>query len=296
MKPPGNCLVLLLSFLMAFGPFMSTQVHGQTSTPVYDENTAGLITEFAIDELPGPTAQVFLLRTTIGPDWQTIPAVQHGPMVLLVESGTLMVDASSPVVLSQSGEDGIEETGEITLQPGQSVLVPAETRISYATASDETVELLILLVVSTREERQGQGSSSELLQVADNGLAIGMGNFQPIAGMLKVERVIAQPGQTMDGPGVTRNEQTPGWMGVDIGLVETGSADLEITQRSFESMIWADSDPNMFLEPRFVTLTATETVSQGDGYAFYDSELTWKATGDEPLTIVRAVVMPVFRN
>ena len=44
--------------------------------------------------------------------------------------------------------------------------------------------------------------------------------------------------------------------------------------------------------PEQVPLTATVQLGQGDGYAAFNSTLSWTATGDDPLTVLRAVVTP----
>lgn len=287
-------LSLVFVLLITLVPTLAIASQNSVTTPASSDDRIGVLAEFTVDSLPGPTASIFFLKTTIAEGMQTPAGTQNGPMILLVDSGMLTIKVTDPVSISKAGEVVEVPQGEIDLAVGESALVSEGTGVSYSNSGDDPVQLVLLLVVSTREDGQGQGPSSELLQIADNGLAIGTGGFPPIAGNMKIERVVAEPEETIVGPGVIRDQRVPGWMGVDAGLIETGTAALQITQRSGYNMIWADRDPNMFLEPKFVTFAASENLVAGDGYAFYDSALSWTVTGDEPFTILRAVITPQF--
>jgi hypothetical protein len=75
-------------------------------------------------------------------------------------------------------------------------------------------------------------------------------------------------------------------------MVETGSADLQISQRSFQVLVWPPFVGGEMMGPDQVELTSSLSLESRYGYAAFNSTLTWTATGDEPLTILRAVITP----
>ena len=81
-------------------------------------------------------------------------------------------------------------------------------------------------------------------------------------------------------------------MGIELGAVETGAAEVVFESRSFQNLTWPGMTTGGMAGPEQIPLTAKVRLDQGDGYAAFNTTLSWASTGDEPLTILRVVVTP----
>lgn len=285
----GDRLPLLFALLLGLTPAFAMAAQDIVATP--DPSTApiGVLAEFDIEELPAPHTEVWFLRFQLEPGGLIPDGSNPGPAVLFVEVGTLEIISDGSVVPSDTTVDSTEE---LTLEPGDSVLVPRDVSIEARNAGDEPTRFLMLVMFSGMDEGQGEQTSEDPVGMTSTGVAVGVAEFQPVPASVTMERVVVEPGDSMQNISMPAGEMGPGWMGIDVGTIETGTADVLFERTSFENMIWPPFAPDQFSEPMQLEFTATGTMEQGDGYSAFGSVLTFTNTGDEPLTILRVIVGP----
>ena len=278
-------VVLLLSLLPAYGVTAQDIV----ATPVPGTVPVGVLAEFDIDELPGPHTEVWFMRFQLEPEGLLPVGTSPGPQVLYVEVGTIVVKAEGTVIPSDTVA---VDTSEFTLKPGDSLLVPRDVPVEVSNTADEPARFLVLLMYGGMDEDQVQAGSEEPVGLTSAGITVGVAEFMPVPATLTMERVVVEPGETMQNIDLENLGPGPGWMGMDLGTVETGSADLLFEKQSIDTIIWPAASPDSFPEPDRVRFTANGSVEQGESYAVYGSVVTFTNTGDEPLTILRVIVTP----
>jgi hypothetical protein len=283
--------------MLALAPLAAT-AQGVPASPVPGEAPTGVLAEFEIDELPTPHAEVWFLRMGLDPDGTAPLGRQAGPTVLYVESGQLTLETDGPVTLGAEAATGAAgpatPTGanETLLDAGASVLVSEGTSVSARNAAGEPATFLVLLMYPAEREGEDDGPSDEPVGFTQQGLSVGTAEFPPAPGTLTVERVVVALAGTMATDIQPPEGVWPGWMGIELGAVETGSAEVVFESRTLQNLTWPGMATGGRVEPEAVPLTATVRLAQGDGYAAFNSALSWTSTGDEPLTVLRAVVTP----
>jgi hypothetical protein len=125
------------------------------------------------------------------------------------------------------------------------------------------------------------------------GIAIGTAEFMDVPATVRMERVVIEPGATVEPEMNASEMDMPGFLGMELGAVETGSAEVVLENAGMSNLLWPGMLENQMGGPEIVTMTSTVTLEAGDGYAFHGSTLTWTATGDEPVTILRVVINPM---
>lgn len=290
-------LSLVVVLLLGLVPAYSGAAQDNAATPVPDSAPVGVLAEFEIDEVANPHAEVWFMRAQLEPDGSLPLGVQNGQTVLYVESGTLQVEAEVFVVGGETNEAGGPDvtlgTWSTSLDVGGSLMVTRNTDATLRNTSGETTTFLILFMYPAMEE--GQNSQlEEPVGLTQTGLSIGAAEFYPAPATVVVERVVVEPGESLQNVTLPAQgeEPDPGWMGIDLGTIETGSADLEFAQRSYETITWLPMVPDEFPQPEQVELTGTTSLEQGESYSAFGSVITVTNTGEEPLTILRVIVTP----
>jgi hypothetical protein len=287
----------LVVVLLLFAPLLTTSAQGLPATPAPGSAPTGVLAEFEIDELPTPHAEVWFLRMQLDPDGSTPLGPQAGPAVLYVEAGQLMLQVDGPVSLG-AGEStdptGLatpERATDTLLETGDSLLISEGTSVLASNGTDEPVTFLFLLMYPAEREGEGEGSSQEPVGLAEQGISVGVAEFEAVPARLTIERVVVEPAGTMVTDIETPDGIWPGWMGIELGTIETGAAEVVFESRTLQNLTWPPMTGGR-IEPEQIPLTATVQLDQGDGYTGFNSTLSWTSTGDEPLMVLRAVVRP----
>jgi hypothetical protein len=284
---------LLVLLFLALGPLAAASAQGIPATPVPGDAPAGVLAEFPIGALPGPHAEAWFLRTELEPGGIAPTGKQIGPVVTYVESGELTLFTDQPVTVSAGAA---ATPGAVTASPAadafqtvlradDSVLVADGTTLTVTNTADEPATFLtVLLYAAEREGEAGEGGG-EPVGLTQQGISIASAELPDGPGTLTMERVVVEPGGTLEndtGHGMGIN-------GLELGAIEQGS--VEATFEMGASWRW----PGMltaFPEPQPIDPGATVELVTGDGYWTYDGSSTWVVTGDEPLVLLRVVIMP----
>jgi hypothetical protein len=284
----------LLVGLLPLTPLLTTSAQGLPATPVPGSAPTGVLAEFPIDALPTPHAEVWFLRMGLEPGGSLPAGKLIGPVVAHVESGELTVVTDRPVTVSTAGETAspgaaaaspAAEGVETVLRPGESVLVDDGATLTASNNGDEpTTFLIVLMYAAEREEGSGEGGG-EPIGLTQQGISVATAEFPAGPGTLTMERVIVEPGDTLESD----SGRGLGIGGVDLGAVEQGSAGVTFEMGS--SWLWPDI-LNEFQDRQPIDPGATIELTAGDGYSTYDGSSTWTVTGDEPLVLIRVVVVP----
>ena len=279
-------LLVALLILMPLGAAAQTPVE----PPAGRERPVGVLAEFDIDMLPTPHAEIWFGWMRLEPDGSSPMGPQTGLMILFTGSGTVDLALDGPVVLAKGAP--AEEPGEVTLATGESILIPPGTGVGLANSSDQPTTVLFLLMYSAITEGEGEGPMEEPVGMTQGGLSVGTAEFMDVPATIVIERVVVEPGGTMESGKRMDEGVGPGWMGMDLGAVENGSGDLLIERQTFDVLYWPQMLGNEMSEPNPVQLAATVSLETGDAYAVFNGHLSWMATGSDPLTITRAVITP----
>ena len=284
-------LSFLFAMLLGLTPAYAVVAQDIVATPVPGDAPVGILAEFRIEELPAPHAEVWWLRLELEPDGSIPAGTNPGPAVFYIETGELLVQSDGTVI---PGESVATPTAaaELTLKPGDSLFVPRDVSIEARNTTSEPVRFLMLLMYSGLDEGQGNTAEYNPVGLKTAGVAIGLAEFQPGPATISMERVVVQPRESMQNVTLPGEGLGPGWMGFDLGTVETGSADVVFESVSFRNMIWPSMTGDPMAEPEMLALTADGHVEQGESYAAFNSVLTFTNTGSEPLTILRVIVNP----
>jgi hypothetical protein len=259
-----------------------------------------VLAEFEIYELPTPHAEIWFLRIGLDLDGSTPLGPQAGPAVLYVASGQLILQTDGTVnlgageVTDREGTATPKTATDALLEPGTSALISEGTSVSARNGADEPATFLLLLMYPAKRESEGAGSSEEPVGLTEQGNSIGTAEFLPTPARLTIERAVIESDGTMTTDIGTPEGSWPGWTGIELGSIETGAAEGNFESRTLQNLSWPPMTGDR-VEPEQVPLAATVQLDQGDGYAGFNSTPSWTSTGDEPLTVLRAVVTPRSR-
>jgi hypothetical protein len=291
-------LVVIAALLFDLAPLLTARAQGTPSTPVPGSAPIGVLAEFEIDELPTPHAEVWFIRMELEAGG-TVPFDELiGPMVLFIESGQLAVTADGPITL---GEEQATETNETTtpaamneqvLEVGDSALIGDGVVMSGRNVTTEPVSFLVLLMFAAEREGEGGDSMEAPVGLRQQGVSVGLAEFYQAPATLTIERVVVEPGATMATELADSQGIGSGWMGMELGAVESGAAELLLESRSFHNLVWPAMLSGGNPQPEPVPLTATVELGQGDGYSAFNSTLSWRSTGAEDLIVLRVVIAP----
>lgn len=298
MKRSHSIVAFLVALLIGFAPVMDLNAQNMPpapATPVPGTAPVGVLAEFDIDELPAPHTEVWFLRMGLEPSGSIPEGSNAGPAIIFVESGKLAISSDEPLVLGET-VTADSSADELTLVAGNSVLIPAGVSTKTFNTSNQPTTFLMLLMYSGMDEGQGDTNSDEPVGLSTTGVSIGLAEFGPSPATITMERVIVEQGDSLISPTSQMEGMGPGWMGMDLGQIETGSAYLEVSHQSFNTLIWPPAAEDQMNGPEQIELTTNLRVETGDGYSVFNSSLIWTASGDGPLTILRVVVTPAMGN
>jgi hypothetical protein len=288
----SRVLFPIVMVAMAMLPFAVTSqgMPPMPATPVPGEAPVGTLAEFNLRHLPTPHAEVWFIRMELEPGGKIPASPPIGPVILYVESGELSLTVDGFVMLP--GADRAEEPGEMTLATGDSLQLTQETSAELRNDSDAPVSFLMFMTYAAEMEGEGAGGG-EPTGLAQMGISVGIAEFMDVPATVRIERVVFEPGTTVEPEMAAGEEEMPFYMGMDLGAVETGSAEVALEYTGMGNIYWPGMLDNQMGGREFVSMTTTLQMETGDAYAFHGSTLTWTVTGDEPLTILRVVIHPM---
>jgi hypothetical protein len=280
-------------FFLTLGPLASVGAQGVPATPVPGEAPTGVLAQFPIDALPTPHAEVWFLRTGLEPGGILPAGKQIGPLVMYVESGTLTLVTDQPVTVSTASQSVTPGAAaapaanefQTVLRPGDSVLVDDGTMLTVTNDKDEPSTFLVVAIYAAEREGESGEGGAEPIGLTQQGVAIGIAEFPAGPGTLAIERAVVEPGDTLEndsGHGMGIN-------GIELGAIEQGS--IEATFEMGSSWLWPQI-LTTFGDRQPIDPGATIEMTAGDGYYTFDGSSTWTVTGDEPLVVLRVVIMP----
>jgi hypothetical protein len=192
--------------------------------------------------------------------------------------------AAATVALTAVAASPVAGSFETALRPGESALVNDGTTLTLANDANQPTSFLVVFTYAA--EREGEsGEGGEPVGLTQQGISIANSEFPVGPGTLTIERVVVESGHTL------KNDSGHGMGigGVERGAIERGSDDATFEMGS--SWLWPNI-LNRFQDRQPIDPGTTIGLTAGDGYSTYDGSSTWTATGDEPLVLLRVVVMP----
>jgi hypothetical protein len=285
-------LFLIVIVALVLMPF-ATSAQGMPpvpATPVPGDAPTGILAEFNFRHLASPHAEAWFVRIGLEPGGSMPLQNEHGQIILYVESGELEMDIEGPVVLP--GADRGQDLGEHTMLPGDSLQMTPVASAILTNEGANPVTFLAFIMYPAETEGEGEESMAEPIGMSQMAISIGSAEFDARPATVRIERVVLESGATADTPMGPTEIEMPGYMGMELGAVETGAADVEVTAASMAHLAWPGMMMDPMVQPELVPLTANVHLEPGDAYAFHGSVQTWTSTGDEPLTVLRVVIVP----
>lgn len=280
---------MLAIVFLALSPVTALAAQDIPATPVPAQAPSGVLAEFPIDSLPTPHAEIWFLRMGLEPGGSFPAGEQMGPTVVSVESGDLTLVTDRPVATASTAEPATPQDTtaspasaetETVVQPGASVFITGGTTVTAVNNGDAPTTFLIVLMFAAELESMESDTVAQPVGLTQQGISVGKAEFPDGPGHLVIERVVVEPGDTLE---------SDSGQGVDLGALEQGSA--EVTFATGTSWQW----PHMliaFEDLRPIQVGSTIELATGDGYATYDGSSTWSSTGDQPLILLRLTVVP----
>lgn len=218
---------------------------------------------------------------------------QIGPVVAYVESGELTLSSDRPVTVSVGVSAGSTATAIATptageyktvLGPGASALIDDGVTLTAKNVASEATTFLVVSAYAAERENESS-ADSEPVGLTQQAVSIAGAEFLVGPGKLTIQRVVVESGGSM----ASDSGHGAGIGGIDLGAVEQGSANVAF--RSGSSWLWPNfRDKPQDREP--IGPGAKMTLAADDGYSTYDGASNWTVTSNEPLIVLRVVIMP----
>lgn len=260
------------------------------ATPVPGDAPIGVLAEFNFRHLASPHAEAWFIRVGLEPGGSMPLQNEHGQIILYVESGELSMEIEGPVVLP--GADRGQDLGEHLMRPGDSLQMTPAASATLTNEGADAVTFLAFIMYPAEMEGEGEADMTEPVGMSQMGISVGTAEFMDSPATVRMERVVLESGGTADTPLGPTEIAMPGYMGMELGAVETGAADVEVTAAGMAHLRWPGMLENRMSEPELVPLTASVHLETGDAYSFHGSVQTWTSTGEKPLTVLRVVIVP----
>lgn len=122
--------------------------------------------EGLITELPAESSAISMSTILIAPQVSLRAIVSNGPLLILVDSGTLTIDAETSLI----GSPPLDEISSLRpvatpspsqvvdriVEEGTQILLPANTRYQLRNMTDEEIELRVVSVAPEGQDRFGR--------------------------------------------------------------------------------------------------------------------------------------------
>ena len=285
---PLSGLVGLLLLLVGAAPAAA-----QEGTPAGDGDAEAEFAPLAfalLDEAPAAPAFFALGRITIEPGAANPPIALGGPLVGVIEAGTLAAQPNGPVSVQRAAAAATPGPAEIAtpyiefeLGPGDQIVTPAGTGVAYYNIGDEPASALIVALLPADEPLPTAVPAG----VTTEFLASGVMTELPAAPLaLAMARLTYAPGQADPAP-----SENPGPL---LAHVESGT--FGYTVASGESQVTrAGVDGTPVAAPAATPAALGEEVTLAAGDALFEQGGTTSSgrnPGEEPAVVLVAVVGP----
>lgn len=272
-------LLLLPAFII---PRSSTLAQATPADSSMREPPVAMRVATILPDLPGALSDMHLSQHTLASGVSVPPTLFTGPTLVLVRSGSVRLTSDVPVVFRRASETGQPEAIRvpnegIEMRAGEGALVPEPADTSLANTGDEAADIGVLTITSLGTETVEPYSTPGVTMV---GMGASPLPFRSGPAITIVEQVVMQP---------ARSGYSSTFQGVEIGSVERGQARVLCQSGTTRVLPGPLTDSGvMEIEPG-----ATIDLATGDGYTSHDGSLVWRSTGEEPLVICRAQVIPI---
>jgi hypothetical protein len=138
-------------------------------TPLPPPVQAFLEAEAIVDTLPTGPATINVTTVVIAPRVALRAVMTNGPVIILVSSGTLTLDADAAIIgpppsgplgsLQPDATPAPIQAVDFTVPDGNQIVLPPDTRVQLRNTTDEDVELMIIAVAPEGQEGFGQPAS-----------------------------------------------------------------------------------------------------------------------------------------
>jgi hypothetical protein len=122
--------------------------------------------EGVITELPAESSAISMSTVLIAPQVSLRAIVSNGPLLILVDSGTLTIDADSSIIgpppvtgfdsLRPAATPSASQAVDQLVEDGTQIMIPANTRFQLRNTTDEEVELRIVSLSPEGQDRIGR--------------------------------------------------------------------------------------------------------------------------------------------
>lgn len=276
----------LLSSL-ALLPAVRTFAQG-TPVPSPDQD---LLVALTLEAIPGKRLNTFFARYTFDAGGEAPAFARVGTALIMVESGAISLTSDDPVSLYRASEPGQPSQTEvpaagIILEPGDGALVPNGSRMGLRNDGGEPATLLMLVAYAPYLEFSYVHPTElpGMTGITRRVIGFGAGAFEEAPAVMIIGREVVQP---------SGSAFSSTFGGIEIGAIESGSA-----------MVSFRAGPNWMtpgvLDRADVPILPGETevhagdlveLGSSDGYVSTGSAITWRATGDRPLVILRGQIV-----
>ena len=261
-------------------------------TPVPAAHYA-LSTALMLDQLPGKRVNAHFSRHAFAPGAKAPAFDRVGSALVMVESGTLMLTSDGPVALRRVGEPGPVTPADvppegISLDTGDAVLIPHGQRMGIGNPGDAPATLLMLVAHAPYHQFSYVHPTAlpDASGVTTNVIGYGTAAFEEVPAIMVLERDVVRTGGS---------DYSTTFKGIEIGGIVSGRA--LGTFRSGTGWTTRGALEKTAIPVRHgdaqVKPGATVELETSDGYVCNDGSITWRATGDEPLVVLRAQLIPV---
>jgi hypothetical protein len=182
------------------------------------------------------------------------------------------------------------DASDTTLRPTEGALIPDGTLMSMRNNSDQQARLLVLLVSSREQKTSVDGSdaspAADASGVNVQQISSGHVTFPAWSGVLLIEREVV---------GTNRSAASSTHNGIEVGALEQGRAQVlfMIGSTLLQPGMLSIPDDATPAAPVEIDAGSTNELAAGDSYSSLGSSLVWRSTGEEPLVVLRAVVVPI---
>lgn len=279
---------LLGAASIALLPHVPVRAQG---TPV-PAPASGMLAAVRLERLAAKRIDTFFARYRFEAGGHTPAFERVGTALMAAESGTITLVSDDPVALRPAGDipagTAAVPAEEIVLTTGDAVLVPNEARMSLRNDTGEPASLLALIVYGPYHEfsythpTELPGMTGVTRQV----IGFSAGAFEEVPAILVIERDVVRP---------RGSAYSSTYRGMEIGAIDSGSA--RATFRSGTGWM----TPNALRRTDLPVLPGDTQIPAGDivqldasdGYVSLDGSITWRATGEQPLVILRGQLIPI---
>lgn len=265
-------------------------------TTTASDDPVTVIASGDVAELTGEATELWFTRMTFEPG-SSLPAdTQLGPTLVAVESGSMTITSDMGTTLVEGGASATPQpTGDVTIGPGQAVIVPAGATLSAVNDGTGLAATLVFQVVDGMLESvasvdgDADSGTGDMSGIEVGIVSVGATSLSRKPGTIAIERVTIAAGATWT--------DTTG-AGAEAGGIEAGDA--EMLLEGGAAMTWPgiglfdpmaqEGDQAEAASPVDVTQGDPITLVAGDGYALgTDTAVTWNG-GATGTTLLRAVL------